>query len=172
MDDKIQALIEELDCDDIIPCQQARRELVSLGSKAVGPLVEALSSNRAWVRWEAAKALGQIRDTSAVKALVAALEDREFDVRWLAAEALIRIGPASIEPLLATLEDHGDKSLTLRRGAHHVFHDMNRGAYDELLRPVMAAVDDSAPAVEVLLAAGKALDALKKMKRASGRKAS
>jgi HEAT repeat protein len=165
MDENIQALIGDLTCDDIIKCQKARRELVSRGSGAVGALEEALSNRKSWVRWEAAKALGQIGDKSAVKALVAAIEDKEFDVRWQASEALIRIGPAALEPLLAVLADHGDKSLTLRRAAHHILHDMNRGKYDELLQPVMAAVDDTAPAIEVLLVARQALDALKGMKR-------
>jgi HEAT repeat protein len=166
MADKFHTLIENLTCDDIIKCQQARRELVAQGSGAVEALEQALSNKKSWVRWEAAKALGQIGDKSAVKALVAALEDREFDVRWQASEALIRIGPATLEPLLTILADHGDKSLTLRRAAHHILHDMNRGTYDEMLRPVMAAVDDNAPAIEVLVAAKQALDTLKDRKRA------
>ena len=165
MDEKYQTLIEDLTCDDIIKCQKARRELVEKGSQSVEALEEALSSKKSWVRWEAAKALGQIADKTAVTALVGALLDKEFDVRWQASEALIRIGPAALEPLLKVLADHGDKSLTLRRGAHHILHDMNRGKYDALLRPVMASVEDGAPAIEVLVAAKKALDALRDMKR-------
>lgn len=164
MDEKIQTLVADLTCDDILKCQKARRELVSQGSAAVDALVEALSSKKAWVRWEAAKALGQIGDKAAVKALVAALEDREFDVRWLAAEALIRIGPAALEPLLVALETHGAKSLTLRRAVHHVLHDMNHGKYDALIKPVMAAVDDVAPAVESPVVARKALEELRAKK--------
>ena len=165
MDDNIQTLIGDLTCDDIIKCQKARRELVAKGSKAVDALEEALSDKKSWVRWEAAKALGQIGDKHAVKALVASLLDKEFDVRWQASEALIRIGPAALEPLLSVLADHGDKSLTLRRGAHHILHDMNRGKYDALLRPVMTAVEDGAPSFEVLMAAKNALDELHKLRK-------
>ena len=115
MDEKIQTLVADLTCDDILKCQKARRELVSQGSAAVDALVEALSSKKAWVRWEAAKALGQIGDKAAVKALVAALEDREFDVRWLAAEALIRIGPANARRLKAKLRELRRSLVSLNR---------------------------------------------------------
>ena len=165
MNEDIQTLIGDLTCDDVIKCQKARRELVEKGSAAVDALGEALSSKKTWVRWEAAKALGQIGDKSAVEALVAALEDKQFDIRWQASEALIRIGPAALEPLLALLAQRGDKSLAIRRGAHHILHDMNRGKYDGILQPVMAAVEDGAPTVEVLVAAEKALEELRKMKR-------
>jgi HEAT repeat protein len=161
MENKIDALIAEFTCDDIIKCQKARRLLVAMGDKAVQPLIKELSSKRHWVRWEATKALGQIGDAAAAKALVAALEDKEFDVHWLAAEALIIIGEDSLEPLLEALADHGDKSVWLRQGAHHVLHDMKRGDLDSILKPVMAALDTSAPAVEVLHAARKVLNTLK-----------
>ena len=127
----------------------------------VEPLVKELSSQKHWVRWEAAKALGQIGDGAAARALVKSLEDDEFDVRWLAAEALITIGRGSLEPLLAALADHGDKSLWLRHGAHHVLHDMNRGGLGGILRPVMASLEDAEPSAEVLQVAKKALDALR-----------
>ena len=156
----IEALINDLTCDDVLKCQKARRELVAMGSPAVGPLVEALSSRKYWVRWESAKALGQIGDAAAAKALVEALEDEEFDIQWLGAEGLINIGRDALVPLLEALADHGDKSLFLRRGAHHVLHDMNRGAADEILQPVMRAVDDAAPAAEILQVAPKAMAAL------------
>jgi HEAT repeat protein len=60
---------------------KARRSLVAMGSQAVGQLTEALTSKVHWVRWEAAKALGQIGDPSAAWSLVRALEDDMFDVR-------------------------------------------------------------------------------------------
>jgi HEAT repeat protein len=161
MKNDINSLIAEFTCDDVIKCQTARRKLVDMGSAAVETLVKELSNKRHWVRWEAAKALGQIGDKAAAEALVKALEDNEFDVRWLAAEALINIGRDSLEPLLTALADHGDKSLSLRQGAHHVLHDMNRGGWDRILKPVMAAVEDIAPPVEVLQVAGKALNALR-----------
>jgi HEAT repeat protein len=160
MENNIDALIAEFTCDDVIKCQKARRSLVAMGDKAVQPLIKELSSKKHWVRWEAAKALGQIGDAAAAKALVAALDDKEFDVHWLAAEALITIGRGAIEPLLEALADHGDKSLWLRQGAHHVLHDMKLGNLKAVLKPVIDAVDSSAPAIEVLQTARKALNDL------------
>jgi HEAT repeat protein len=161
MKNNIELLINDFTCNDVIKCQTARRSLVDMGSSAVDALVKELSNKKHWVRWEAAKALGQIGDRTAVKALVAALEDNEFDVRWLAAEALISIGKDSLEPLLAALVDHGGESLILRQGAHHVLHDMDRGDLDKVLQPVMNAVEDTALPIEVPLVARKVLDALR-----------
>jgi HEAT repeat protein len=161
MKNDIESLVTDFTCDDVIKCQTARRKLVDMGSVAVETLVRELSNKKHWVRWEAAKALGQIGDKAAAEALVRALEDNEFDVHWLAAEALINIGQDSLEPLLKALADRGDKSLSLRRGAHHVLHDMDRGGLDRILKPVMAAVEDIAPLVEVLQVAKKALNAIR-----------
>ena len=160
MEENIDSLIEDFTCDDVTKCQTARRALVKKGNEAVEPLVKALSDKRHWIRWEAAKALGQIGDKAATEALVKALEDDEFDVRWLAAEALINIGRDSLEPLLTALADHGDKSLLLRQGAHHILHDMDRSGLDTVLRPVMSAVEDTSTAITVLQIAKKALDSL------------
>jgi HEAT repeat protein len=161
MEDDVDTLIAELTCDDVIACQKARRKLVAMGSLAVERLVKELSSKKYWVRWETAKALSQIGDKTAVNALIDALEDEEFEIRWLAAEALINIGQDSLEPLLTALEDHGDKSIFLRRGAHHVLHDMKRGDLDKILKPVMVAVEDMEPHIEVPPIAKKALDTLR-----------
>jgi HEAT repeat protein len=156
---KIDSLIADLVCDDVITCQKARRQLVAMGHKAVSFLVKELGSKKFWVRWEAAKALGQIGDPTATAALIRALEDKEFDVRWLAAEGLINIGQKAVVPLLTALIDN-PKSTWLRQGAHHVLHDMERGDLNKVLRPVMIALEDVEPYVEVPVAARKALDSL------------
>lgn len=158
----MERLIADLNCDEYITCQKARRRLVEMGSVVVPRLVEELSNKKYQVRWEVTKALGQIADKSSAEALVKALEDSEFDVRWLAAEALIHIGRDALEPLLVALADHGDKSISLRNGAHHVLHDMNLGTLKVTLQPVMQAVEDSEPYSEVLLKARKALEILAK----------
>jgi HEAT repeat protein len=162
MENDFDSLVADFTCDDVTKCQKARRKLVAIGNQAVDLLVKGLSNKKHWVRWESAKALGQIGDKAATKALVNALEDNEFDVCWLAAEALITIGQDSLEPLLKALADHGDKSLALRHGAHHVLHDMNRGDLDVILQPVMASVEDTEPHVQVPQVAEKALDALRR----------
>ncbi|MFH0957527.1 MAG: glucokinase, partial [Pseudomonadota bacterium] len=45
-------------------------------------------------------------------------------------------------------------------GAHHVFHNMTSGKIAEILEPVLTALEDSEPSLEVPLAADIALKAL------------
>jgi HEAT repeat protein len=155
----IASLIADLECDDVIRCQKARRKLVALGHKAVPYLVRAMGGKKYWTRWEAAKALAQIADPTATAALIKALRDKEFDIRWLAAEGLINIGRRAVTPLLEALIEN-PSSTWLQQGAHHVLHDMNRGDLDEVLKPVMQALEDVEPYVEVPVSARRALDQL------------
>ncbi len=162
MNDNIDSLVADLNCDDAMRCQHARRALVAMGERAVGPLTEALFSRKYWVRWEAAKALGQIGSPTAIQSLIKVLEDDAPAVRWLAAEGLIAIGQEALEPLLMALIEHAD-SLLLREGAHHVFYDTHRADLHEILRPVMRELEGSEPSVEVPLAAKKSLTELKRI---------
>ena len=157
----ISALIADLGSKDGVVRVRARKSLVAIGKPAIDPLVEALASKKELIRWEAAKAIGQIGDPIATLALVRALEDEMFDVRWLAAEALITIGKKALVPLLKALTRHSD-SLWLREGAHHVFHDLSDRKSVEVLRPVLTALEDSEPSVEVPQVANTALKALTK----------
>jgi hypothetical protein len=124
----------------------------------VTPLIKILSNEKDWVRWEAAKALSQIGNPTSIQALMKALSDKRFEVRWLAAEGLIRIGRKAIVPLLETLVKHSD-SYWLCEGIHHVLHDINKGKYGKVLRPVLVALEGTEPSLEVPLAARTVLDA-------------
>ncbi len=88
------------------------------------------------------------------------MQDDLFDVRWLAAEGLVRIGSKAAEPLLKALIEHPD-SLWLREGAHHILHDLPKGNLKETLRPVLKALEDVEPSLEVTAAAEAAINALK-----------
>jgi HEAT repeat protein len=154
----------------------ARHTLVAMGKAAVPSLIEALRNKNTLTKWEAAKALGEIADPEIAPILVKALEDEEFDVRWLAAEGLIKMNIKGLRPLLEALEHRGDSAL-LREGAHHVFHDLAKGALRKSLAPVLAALEALEPgedvpwaarhelAVEVPLAARQALEMLEKLKK-------
>jgi hypothetical protein len=154
---------------------KARISLVAMGRIAVPPLVEALKNKNNLVRWETAKALGEIGDPETAPILIKALEDEEFDVRWLAAEGLIRMNINALKPLLQALENRGN-SILLQEGAHHVFHDLAKGALRKYLVPVLAALERLEPGtevpwvaqhdmgVEVPLAARQALHILEKTK--------
>jgi HEAT repeat protein len=66
----------------------------------------ALHHRRWWVRADAARALGLVRDPSAVEGLIGALDDPHEEVRAAAVDALGRIGdPRAVPALLARLPD-------------------------------------------------------------------
>jgi len=138
----------------------ARECLVIVGKPAVPDLIEALRNKNEDIRWEAAKALGQIKDPRAAPALVKALNDKNFGVRWLAAEGLIIMRAAAIPPLLQELIQHPD-AIWLRQGAYHILHDLakKRGFYRQVA-PVLAALEGLEPALMVPGAAKNFLDTI------------
>jgi HEAT repeat protein len=158
-DKKIKSLLADLASQDGLVRVRARKSLVDIGGRAVEPLEGALASKKQWVRWEAAKALGQIGDRAATQALINALEDKMFDVRWLAAEGLISIGPDTLTPLLKALVKRSD-SLWLQEGVHHVLHNIQGGHLNKVIDPVLKTLEGFEPSVETPLAARKALEAL------------
>jgi HEAT repeat protein len=156
--------------------EEARHALVAMGKDAVPALIKALKNKNTLMRWEAAKALGEIADPESAPALVEALEDEEFDVRWLAAEGLIKMNIRGLRPLLRALERRGDSPLLLE-SAHHVFHDLAKGGLRKSLTPVLAALEALEPggellwrgrhelSVEIPLAAHQALEKLEKLQK-------
>lgn len=157
----IASLIADLASQDGITRVRARRSLADIGHAAVGPLVEALDSQRDWVRWEAAKTLAQIGDPSVTQTLINALSNEKFEIRWLAAEGLIHIGDKSVRPLLKKLIERSD-SLFIREGAHHILRDLPESKFREILKPVSRALEDVEPSLEVAVAAQAALNAIDK----------
>ncbi len=156
----LKTLVGLLGSKDGITRTKAREALVDIGRPAVAALVGALKDHNQTVRWESAKALGQIKDPKSIDALVAALRDRLFDVRWLAAEALIAIGDKSIAPILQAVVDNPE-SEEVREGAHHVFHDLPASRYRDILKPVIASMEDITFTLDVPIVAKKALKAMR-----------
>jgi HEAT repeat protein len=159
MDRKIDPMMADLASNDGGTRQQARESLVAMRGAAVAPLIAALGGAERQVRWEAAKALGEIGDPAAAPALVKALEDEESNIRWLAAEGLIATGRAGLLPLLRALVHRSD-SEWLREGAHHVLRAQADDGVGRLVAPVVAALEDIEPIIEVPPAAQAALDAM------------
>ncbi len=77
--------------------------LVRLGRAAIPALLEASTSNSTWMRWQAIRALGGIRDRRALPALVGALSDSDHSVAWMGAKGLVQFGRLSVEPVLQLL---------------------------------------------------------------------
>ena len=160
----LEALIKSLSSEDDGVRVNARQSLVALGKAAVAPLVEALKDENNLLKWEAAKALGEIGAPEAAPILVKALEDEQFDVRWLAAVGLIGMNIKGLKPLLHALMEESD-SVFLREGAHHVIHDLTKGELRKYLAPVLAALENIEPAAGCPQAAFHALEMLEKDKR-------
>jgi HEAT repeat protein len=156
----INAHIAVLASHDVLARDRARQHLVEIGAPAVEALVKTLTSANEMTRWEAAKALGQIRHPAAVPALIKTLEDPAFSVRWLAAHALIEIGLPSAAPLMHALLAEDWDNIWLRQGAHHVLRSMVGGSLGSILAPLVAALEGPEPAVTVPLAAHRALQGL------------
>src|SRR3990172_6256339 len=132
--------IEDLICnlasnDDSIR-KKAFVSLVTLGEKAVPLLIKVLNDPNDTVRWEAAKALGDIGNPEAAPALVRGLEDEEFGIIWAAAEGLIKMNVKGLRVLLQALWARPHESL-LCEGAHHVIHDLAKGGLRRHLIPVL-----------------------------------
>jgi HEAT repeat protein len=77
--------------------------LVKLGRASVPALIDASSSNSTWMRWQAIRALGAIRDRRALPVLVGALSDADHSVAWIGAKGLEQLGRLSLEPVLQLL---------------------------------------------------------------------
>ena len=148
----VDSLMTRLHSHDALQRQEAHRALVAIGQPALPALVEALTNVDDRVRFEAAKALIEIHDPKAVPALIGALEDERSQIRWVAAEGLTRLGSASRGPLLHALIEHSD-SVLLREGAHHILRCWARLGWGDEVGPVLAALEDIEPAVEVPMAA-------------------
>ncbi|MBU0496201.1 MAG: HEAT repeat domain-containing protein [Chloroflexi bacterium] len=156
----LDTLLSTLHSHNGLERERARQALVAIGQPAGPALIDLLTDPYHQVRWEAAKALVEIRDPRAAPTLVARLEDEEFDMRWLAAEGLIALGRAGLLPLLAALVTRGD-SVWLRQGAHHVLNSMFRKDLPAAVIAVLAALEDGAPGLVTPQAAQAALDALR-----------
>ena len=96
---------------------KALNVLIKIGEPAVPALIKALQdqSNPFTRRWEAAKALGVIKDERAVEPLIKAMSDENEVVRRVTAEALGRLGDKRAIPVLK--EALKDKSWRVRRNA-------------------------------------------------------
>jgi HEAT repeat protein len=138
-DDRIAALIAQLEAKEMQTREDAREKLVALGAPAVEPLAKLLDSSNTHLRWEAVKALEEIGSPEATPALLAALDDDVPEIRFMAGAALIAAGPSALEPLLKQLISHAHTGW-LRGGAHHVLYHYANTELREIVHPVLEAM--------------------------------
>ena len=131
-----------------------------MGKPAVHALVELLFSPDDRLRWEATKALIEIRDSSAGDALVEKLNDASMEVRWLAAEALVALRADALIPLLRALQRDFD-SVFFRDGARHILRALkNDGLLNRQTLMVLDGLRSNEPPVYTALTAHEALMSL------------
>lgn len=161
--DQVREFVAGLSAKDPIQRQKARRWLVLSGHGAVDALIEVLGDRRPHVRWEAAKALGEIGDPAATPALIDALSDPEPDIRWLAAVGLSKIGPSCLAPLLEAMIRH-PRSDEILQGVRHVCRAMLRlKPYVGPVKLVLDAFHSYQPDLSLPHAAYRALGQLRQI---------
>src|SRR6266571_1838883 len=111
--------------------------LVRLGRASVPALVEASNSNSTWMRWQAIRALGAIRDRRALHVLFSALFDADNSVAWMGAKGLTQYGRLSLEPVLRLLVK-AEMTPWLVETASYVLNSQIR--YDPKLKPYLEPV--------------------------------
>lgn len=157
----MESLVAELASEFPVRRRRAREALVARRSSEVTTaLVNELTDPRVRVRWEAAKALAALVDPVSSPALVQAMEDDDEDVRWLAADALVRLGTVGLRAVLSALLKRAG-SVDFCRAARHVLRASGARHAEEIVEPVLAALDESEPGVAVPPAAYHALMELK-----------
>jgi HEAT repeats len=159
----VESLVGMLASKDGMVRQKARKSLVALGSPAVSSLAQALQTSELdQVRWEAAKALGAIGDSTSIPTLVRALEDSDGDVTWLAAEALRKFKKIAWPTLLqGLLKRNGNDSVLLRQGAHHVLRNQKEDGFNDLLATLQNALESNSSPESTLVAASNILKRMK-----------
>lgn len=160
-------LVALLSSSDDLARTEACESLIAIGRPAVPLLVEALKNPNDLMRWEAAKALAEIGDPTAAPALVQALEDIAFEVRWRAAAGLGKMGIQGLLPLLKALVEDPE-SVTLREGAHHILHGVEKEELRNYLFPVLTALESTWAPVEVAAAALRVVEGLGEFQKTGG----
>src|SRR5436309_8848021 len=133
----VPALLDTLRGADEQLGSQIFSALVRLGRAAVPALLDASNSNSTWMRWQAIRALGAIRDRRALPVLVSALSDADHSVAWMGAKGLTQYGRLSLEPVLRLLVK-AEMTPWLVETASYVLNSQIR--YDPKLKPYLEPV--------------------------------
>ncbi len=112
-------------------------------------------------RIDACHALGHGGGNEAVAALVSALGDSAFGVRWAAAKALHEHGRKGIVAALEALLKRPDPFVY--EGVHHVLKHAADPDVRHAVKPVVEALEHGADRAYAPVAAGQALEALRKL---------
>lgn len=160
-DDAVAALMQQLTSDNPTERIKAREQLAEIGSVAVPELVAALDDSRQHVRWEAAKTLVSLADSSSAAKLVDTLGDDDVEVRWVAGEALIAIGGDCVDEVCDGIIRTRD-SEDFYKAAHHVLRELaKKPKLQAMLSPLVAAFNAAEPQIAVPVAAEVVLESIR-----------
>jgi HEAT repeat protein len=110
-------LVEALSDGNSQVCMTAADALIEIGKIAVRPLIKSLVHDKVNVRCDAARALGELGDASAVDALIGVLNDEWVNVRIYAVQSLGKLGdPKAVPHLIDVLQNEEENNL-VRAGA-------------------------------------------------------
>ena len=130
--------------------KSAIKILVLIGEDSIDPLAIALKNDDYSIRKNAAKTLGKIGNTRAVKYLIKSLDDTDSFVRSSSTKALGKIGDEqAVEPLIISLEDSNLNVRTASAKSLGLIGD------DKAVDPLIEALDDGNP--ELRIASAQAL---------------
>jgi len=130
--------------------ENARKQLVDIGPPAIDFLSAMETHPKSIARWEAVKALAEIRNLVAAPLLINALEDRNGDVRWLAAEGLAALGKEGLKAVLEALIVYPD-TVALRKGAHHVLTRLAETSKEPMIKEFLEILNDPDAALKIPL---------------------
>jgi len=151
-------LLRTMDGRDGIARERARKQVVTLGAAAVPHLIHAAQGGHWQLRLEATRALAAIAEPNSADALARQFDDTS-EIGWAAAEGLKQMGIPGARAVLQQLVQHPG-SHGVRTAAHHALREQQAPEVRAAVVPVVAALEDSAPASEAPVAAFAALQKL------------
>jgi HEAT repeat protein len=99
----VEPLILALADEEMMVRAEAAAALASIGTPALGPLLDFLKSSKGEIRIEVMTALGELRNADAIEPLVQLLENADDDERKAIADAIDAILIPAVEPLVCRI---------------------------------------------------------------------
>jgi len=127
--------------------REASRALHSLGPLAKSAWQDALDHPDSHIRWHAARALGEMGDTSMATLLAEGLRDDDYVVRWATADVLARLGAEGVTATLTMLTRYPITE-QFRQAAYHALHGNVSSEVQKRLKPLLDSMRGVAASIE------------------------
>jgi HEAT repeat protein len=127
--------------------REASRALHSLGKLARSAWQSVLDHPDSHIRWHAARALGEMGDTSLAMVLAEGLRDDDYVVRWATADVLARLGEIGLQATLKMLTRYPINE-QFRQAAYHALHGIVSSEIQLQIKPLLASMRGPAAGME------------------------